>query len=66
MPAPRDFAHAAEEFFSTLDSEIPALLGELREGLGTSAMPLEEMVQEMRRIRETSDYVKSVKPGEKT
>ena len=37
-------------------SQIPALLEEVRDGLGTSEMSLEEMVLEMRRIRESSDY----------
>jgi len=37
-------------------SQIPALFDEIREGLETSEMSLEEMVLEMRRIRESSDY----------
>ncbi len=37
-------------------SQIPILFDEVREGLGTSDMSLEEMILEMRRIRETSDY----------
>jgi len=37
-------------------SKIGPLLDTLREGLGTSDMSLEEMVAELRRIRETSDY----------
>lgn len=37
-------------------SQIPDLFDEVREGLGTAEMSLEEMVLEMRRIRETSDY----------
>ena len=37
-------------------SQIPALFDEVREGLGTSDMSLEEMVLEMRRIRESNDY----------
>jgi AbrB family looped-hinge helix DNA binding protein len=37
-------------------SQIPALLAEIRDGLGPSEMSLEEMVSEMRRIRESSDY----------
>lgn len=37
-------------------SQTPALFDEIRDGLGTSEMSLEEMVLEMRRIRESSDY----------
>ena len=37
-------------------SRTPALFDEIREGLGTSDMSLEEMVLEMRRIRESNDY----------
>ena len=37
-------------------SQTPALFDEVREGLGTSDMSLEEMVLEMRRIRESNDY----------
>lgn len=37
-------------------SEIPALFDEIRDGLGTADMSLEEMVGEMRRIRESSNY----------
>lgn len=37
-------------------SKIPVLLAEISDGLGTSKMSLEEMVLEMRRIRESSDY----------
>ena len=37
-------------------SKVPALLAEISEGLGTTEMSLEEMVLEMRRIRESSDY----------
>ncbi len=37
-------------------SQIPALFDEVRDGLGTVDMSLEEMVLEMRRIRESSDY----------
>ena len=37
-------------------SQTPALFDEVREGLGTADMSLEEMVLEMRRIRESSDY----------
>ena len=37
-------------------SKIPALLAEISDGLGTSGMSLEEMVLEMRRIRESGDY----------
>ena len=37
-------------------SEIPALFDEVREGLGTSDMFLEEMRLEMRRIRGSRDY----------
>lgn len=37
-------------------SRIPALLAEISDGLGTSEMTLEDMVLEMRRIRESSDY----------
>ena len=37
-------------------SQIPALFDEIREGLGTSDMSLEEMVREMRSIRESADY----------
>ena len=37
-------------------SQIPALFDEVREGLGTSDMSLEEMVREMRSIRESADY----------
>jgi AbrB family looped-hinge helix DNA binding protein len=37
-------------------SQIPTLFDEIRDGLGTTDMSLEEMVLEMRRIRETSDY----------
>ena len=37
-------------------SQIPALFDEIRDGLGTSEMSLEQMVLEMRRIRESSDY----------
>ncbi len=37
-------------------SQIPALFDEVREGLGTSDMSLEEMVLEMRRIRESNEY----------
>ena len=46
-------------------SQTPALLDELREGLGTGEMSLEEMVLEMRRIRESSDYESEAKslPG---
>ncbi len=39
-----------------IPSPLPALLDEIREGLGTSEMSLQEMIAEMRRIRETSDY----------
>ncbi len=37
-------------------SQIPVLFDEVRDGLGTAEMSLEEMVLEMRRIRESSDY----------
>ena len=37
-------------------SAIPALLAEISEALGTSDMSLDEMVVEMRRIRESSNY----------
>lgn len=37
-------------------SALPRLLDDVREGLGTSEMSLEEMVQEMRGIRESSEY----------
>jgi len=37
-------------------SETPALFDEVRQGLGTAEMSLEEMVLEMRRIRESNDY----------
>ena len=36
--------------------QTPALFDELRQGLGTAEMSLEEMIAEMRRIRETSVY----------
>ncbi len=38
------------------DAQIPALFDEVRDGLGTAEMSLDEMVLEMRRIRESSDY----------
>ena len=38
------------------DAQTPALFDEVREALGTTEMSLEEMVLEMRRIRESSDY----------
>lgn len=34
----------------------PALFDDIRGSLGTSDMSLEEMVSEMRRVRESSDY----------
>jgi len=37
-------------------SQTPILFDEIREGLGTSDMSLEEMVLEMRKIRETSAF----------
>ncbi|MGI4790668.1 MAG: AbrB/MazE/SpoVT family DNA-binding domain-containing protein [Janthinobacterium lividum] len=37
-------------------SQIPVLFDEIRDGLGTADLSLEEMVLEMRRIRESSDY----------
>lgn len=37
-------------------SQTPALFDEVRDGLGTGGMTLEEMVLEMRRIRESNDY----------
>lgn len=37
-------------------SQIPALFDALRADLGTGDMSLEEMVEEMRNIRESSDY----------
>ena len=37
-------------------SSLPKLLDEVRDSLGTAEMSLEEMVLEMRRIRESSDY----------
>lgn len=38
------------------DAQAPALFNEVREGMGTAEMSLEEMVLEIRRIRESSDY----------
>lgn len=38
------------------DAQTPALFDEVRDGLGTAEMSLGEMVLEMRRIRESSDY----------
>lgn len=38
------------------ESRLPSLLEEVRQGLGTEEMSLEEMILEMREIRETSDY----------
>ena len=37
-------------------SQTPALFDEVRVGLGTAEMSLEEMIGEMRKIRENSDY----------
>ncbi len=37
-------------------SRIPALLKAISEGLGISEMSLDEMVLEMRHIRESSDH----------
>lgn len=37
-------------------AETPMLFNKLREGLGTTNMTLEEMIAEMRDIRDTSDY----------
>jgi hypothetical protein len=42
-------------FVSEGDAQTPALFDEVRDGLGTAEMSLEEMVLEMRRIRESSD-----------
>jgi AbrB family looped-hinge helix DNA binding protein len=36
--------------------KTPDLLNRIREGLGTENTSLEDMVAELRRIRETSDY----------
>jgi bifunctional DNA-binding transcriptional regulator/antitoxin component of YhaV-PrlF toxin-antitoxin module len=38
------------------EPKTPVLLDKLREGLGTQDMSLAEMIAEMQRIRETSDY----------
>jgi len=43
-------------------SQIPALFDEMRACLGTSEMSLEEMVEEMRKIRESSDYDAPTEP----
>jgi AbrB family looped-hinge helix DNA binding protein len=36
--------------------ETPKLLDQIRDGLGTEGMSLEEMIVEMRQLRDTSDY----------
>ena len=60
----KNFTPASPYDFTETESAIPALLDEISKNLGTSEMSLDEMILEMRQIRESSDYENATDIGQ--